>query len=95
MSHLTDGEFKKLRLEGHDPAKVHAVFAAVAPHRGRPTVILARTIKGYGLGEAGKGRNIIQQQEKPINGDELRAFRDFGPRLHAEASRDRCACCGS
>ncbi len=78
VSHLTDGELKKLRLGGHDPAKVHAAFAAAAAHRGRPTVILARTIKGYGLGEGGEGRNITHQQKK-LNEDELRAFRDrFG-----------------
>ena len=54
VKHLSDNELKKLRLGGHDPAKVYAAYAAAVAHRGAPTVILARTIKGYGLGE---GRN--------------------------------------
>ena len=78
VTHLTDKELKKLRLGGHDPAKVHAAFAAAVAHTGSPTVILARTIKGYGLGESGEGRNITHQQKK-LNEDELRAFRErFG-----------------
>ncbi len=75
VKHLSDSELKKLRLGGHDPVKVYAAFAAAAAHRGGPTVILARTIKGYGLGESGEGRNITHQQKK-LNEDELRAFRD-------------------
>ena len=74
VSHLTDGELKKLRLGGHDPAKVYAAFRAAADHKGAPTVILARTIKGYGLGESGEGRNITHQQKK-LNEAELRGFR--------------------
>ena len=74
VDHLSDGELKKLRLGGHDPAKVYAAFKAAVEHRGAPTVILARTIKGYGLGESGEGRNITHQQKK-LNEDELRAFR--------------------
>ncbi len=78
VSHLSDSELKKLRLGGHDPSKVYAGFAAAVAHTGSPTVILARTIKGYGLGESGEGRNITHQQKK-LNEDELRAFRDrFG-----------------
>ena len=78
VKHLTDNELKKLRLGGHDPAKVYAAFAAAVAHTGAPTVILARTIKGYGLGEGGEGRNISHQQKK-LNEDELRAFRErFG-----------------
>ena len=74
VSHLTDGELKKLRLGGHDPTKVYAAFKAASEHKGSPTVILARTIKGYGLGEGGEGRNITHQQKK-LNEDELRLFR--------------------
>ena len=86
VGHLTDGELKKLRLGGHDPAKVYAAFAAAA-HRGSPTVILARTIKGYGLGESGEGRNITHQQKK-LSEDELRAFRDRFGILSAAAGLD-------
>ena len=69
---------KKLRLGGHDPVKVYAAYKAAVEHKGQPTVILARTIKGYGLGEAGEGKNITHQQKK-LNEDELQAFRDrFG-----------------
>ena len=75
VEHLSDDRIARLRLGGHDPAKVHAAFKAAVEHQNQPTVILARTIKGYGLGEAGEGRNITHQQKK-LNEDELRAFRD-------------------
>ncbi len=75
VDHLSDDQLRKLRLGGHDPAKVYAAFKAASEHRGRPTVILARTIKGYGLGEAGEGRNISHQQKK-LNHEELKTFRD-------------------
>ncbi len=71
---ISDDQFRKLRLGGHDPRKVYAAYKAATEHRGAPTVILARTIKGYGLGEAGEGRNITHQQKK-LNEDELREFR--------------------
>jgi len=87
VDHLSDTELKKLRLGGHDPAKVHSAFAAAVAHRGSPTVILARTIKGYGLGEGGEGRNVTHQQKK-LNEDELRAFRD---RFHIPLSDDDIA----
>jgi pyruvate dehydrogenase E1 component len=72
---LSDKQLEKLRLGGHDPAKIYAAFKAAVEHRDQPTVILARTIKGYGLGEAGEGRNITHQQKK-LNEQELREFRD-------------------
>jgi pyruvate dehydrogenase E1 component len=75
VDHLTDDQIRALRLGGHDPEKVYAAYAAAVAHRGQPTVVLARTIKGYGLGEAGEGRNIAHQQKK-MNEDELRYFRD-------------------
>lgn len=75
VQQLSDEQIRTLRLGGHDPAKVHAAFQAATEHTGRPSVILARTIKGYGLGEAGEGRNISHQQKK-LNLQELRAFRD-------------------
>jgi pyruvate dehydrogenase E1 component len=74
VSHLSDEQLKKLTLGGHDRAKVYAAYAAAVAHKGQPTVILARTIKGYGIGEAGEGKNITHQQKK-LNEDELKAFR--------------------
>jgi pyruvate dehydrogenase E1 component len=74
VSHLSDEQLKKLTLGGHDPIKVFSAYRAAVEHTGQPTVILARTIKGYGIGEAGEGKNITHQQKK-LNEDELRAFR--------------------
>jgi pyruvate dehydrogenase E1 component len=71
---LSDDELRRLRLGGHDPKKVYAAYKAAFEHRGSPTVILARTIKGYGLGEAGEGKNVTHQQKK-LNEDELLEFR--------------------
>ncbi|MFH0981551.1 MAG: pyruvate dehydrogenase (acetyl-transferring), homodimeric type, partial [Planctomycetota bacterium] len=75
VGHLSDEQLQKLRRGGHDPAKVYAAYQAAVEHREQPTVILAKTIKGYGLGEAGEGRNITHQQKK-LNEEELRQFRD-------------------
>jgi pyruvate dehydrogenase E1 component len=74
VKHLSDDQLKKMSLGGHDPIKVYNAYKAATEHKGAPTVILARTIKGYGLGEAGEGKNITHQQKK-MNEDELRAFR--------------------
>ncbi|HKT46397.1 MAG TPA: pyruvate dehydrogenase (acetyl-transferring), homodimeric type [Candidatus Acidoferrales bacterium] len=75
---LPDEALRRLRLGGHDPRKVYAAYKAAVEHRGSPTVILARTIKGYGLGEAGEGKNVTHQQKK-LNEDELKEFRSrFG-----------------
>jgi pyruvate dehydrogenase E1 component len=74
VKHLSDDQLKKLSLGGHDPMKVYAAYKAAVEHEGAPTVILARTIKGYGLGETGEGKNITHQQKK-MNEEELRAFR--------------------
>src|SRR3977135_566166 len=75
---LPDEALRRLRLGGHDPRKVYAAYKAATEHKGAPTVILARTIKGYGLGEAGEGKNITHQQKK-MNEEELRIFRSrFG-----------------
>jgi pyruvate dehydrogenase E1 component len=71
---LTDEEIEKLRRGGHDPEKVYAAYKVAAEHTGQPTVILAKTVKGYGLGEAGEGKNITHQQKK-LNYEELREFR--------------------
>jgi len=75
VEHLTDDQIKKLRRGGHDPEKVYAAYREAVEHTGSPTVILAKTIKGYGLGEAGEGRNITHQQKK-LNEEELKIFRD-------------------
>lgn len=75
VKHMTDEELYKLKRGGHDPAKVYAAYAEAVEHKHQPTVILASTIKGYGLGEAGEGRNITHQQKK-LNDDEMRHFRD-------------------
>jgi pyruvate dehydrogenase E1 component len=78
VAHLTDEQLRKLGRGGHDPYKVFAAFHEAVRHTGSPVVILAHTIKGYGLGEAGEGRNITHQQKK-MNEDELREFRSrFG-----------------
>ncbi len=74
VNHLTDDQIRKLLRGGHDPAKVYAAYKAAVEHKGAPTVILAKTVKGYGLGEAGEGRNITHQQKK-LNERELREFR--------------------
>jgi pyruvate dehydrogenase E1 component len=74
VKHLSDEQLKKLRLGGHDPLKVYNAYKTAVEHQGQPTVILARTIKGYGLGEAGEGKNITHQQKKMNEGD-LRSFR--------------------
>jgi pyruvate dehydrogenase E1 component len=66
----TDEQLAKLRRGGHDPVKVYNAFKRATEANGRPTVILAKTIKGYGLGEAGEGKNITHQQKK-LNEDEL------------------------
>jgi pyruvate dehydrogenase E1 component len=74
----TDDQLHKLRRGGHDPLKVYAAYRAAVDHQGAPSVILAKTIKGYGLGEAGEGRNVTHQQKK-LNEEELRHFRSrFG-----------------
>ena len=75
VSHLTDDQLRKMYRGGHDSRKVYAAYKAATEHKGAPTVILAKTIKGYGLGEAGEGRNITHQQKK-LNEKELREFRE-------------------
>jgi len=74
VKHLSDAELKKLTLGGHDPIKVYNAYKAAVEHKGQPTVLLIRTIKGYGLGDAAEGKNITHQQKK-LNEDELRAVR--------------------
>jgi len=74
VDHLSDDQLKRLMRGGHDPLKVHAAYhRAVHQRNGRPTVILAKTVKGYGLGEAGEGRNPSHQQ-KSLTERDLRHF---------------------
>ena len=87
VKHLSDEQLNKMRRGGHDPDKVYAAYKAAIEHKGSPTVILARTVKGYGLGEAGEGRNITHQQKK-LNEDELREFRS---RFGIPVSDEDCA----
>jgi pyruvate dehydrogenase E1 component len=78
VEHLTDDQLAKMRLGGHDPEKVYAAYNRATNLEDAPTVILARTIKGYGMGEAGEGKNITHSQ-KALNEEELREFRSrFG-----------------
>lgn len=87
VKHLSDEQLRRLRTGGHDPEKVYGAYKAAVEHQGSPTVILARTIKGYGLGEAGEGKNITHQQKK-LNEQELR---DFRTRFGIPISDDRVA----
>jgi pyruvate dehydrogenase E1 component len=75
VNHLSDEQIHKLLRGGHDARKMYAAYKLATGHKGRPTVILAKTVKGYGLGEAGEGRNISHQQKK-MNEKELREFRE-------------------
>ncbi|MDZ7743495.1 MAG: pyruvate dehydrogenase (acetyl-transferring), homodimeric type [Bacteroidota bacterium] len=84
VENYSDEQLEKMRRGGHDPQKVFNAFKKAVNHKGSPTVILAKTIKGYGLGEAGEGRNITHQQKK-LNEKELLDFRDrFGIPLSDE-----------
>jgi len=75
VKHLSDEKLEKIRRGGHDPEKVYAAYhQAVTRNNGKPTVILAKTVKGYGLGEAGEGRNVAHNQKK-MNEEELLEFR--------------------
>jgi pyruvate dehydrogenase E1 component len=75
VENYSDEQIRTLNRGGHDPAKVYAAFKSAVEHKGQPTVVLAYTVKGYGLGETGEGRNITHQQKK-LNEDELRQFRN-------------------
>ncbi len=74
VKNYSDEKLRKMRRGGHDPEKVHAAYKAAIECTDRPTVVIAKTIKGYGLGEAGEGRNVTHNQKK-LNEAELREFR--------------------
>jgi pyruvate dehydrogenase E1 component len=75
VEHLSDDEIWRLNRGGHDPQKVFAAYAQAVAHQGSPTVILAKTVKGYGMGAAGEGLNITHQQKK-MTIEQLKIFRD-------------------
>ncbi|MGH8660460.1 MAG: pyruvate dehydrogenase (acetyl-transferring), homodimeric type, partial [Burkholderiales bacterium] len=75
VSHMTDDDIWRLNRGGHDPHKIYAAYSAAVKHVGQPTVILAKTVKGYGMGEAGEGQNITHQQKK-MGTASIKAFRD-------------------
>jgi pyruvate dehydrogenase E1 component len=74
VKHLSDEQLKKLSLGGHDPIKVYNAYKRAMETKGMPTLVLARTIKGYGVGESGEGKNITHQQKK-LNDEEVKTFR--------------------
>jgi pyruvate dehydrogenase E1 component len=75
VANMTDDDIWQLNRGGHDPQKIYAAYAAATRHEGQPTVILAKTVKGYGMGEAGEGQNPTHQQKK-MGEAALRTFRD-------------------
>lgn len=75
VAKMTDEDIWRLNRGGHDPHKVYNAFKWAAEHKGQPTVILAKTVKGYGMGEAGEGQNITHQQKK-LGEEALRHYRD-------------------
>jgi pyruvate dehydrogenase E1 component len=74
VAHLSDAEIDRLRRGGHDPVKVHAAFARAVAHQGQPTVVLAKTMKGYGMGNAAQGR-MTTHQHKKLDTEDLMDFR--------------------
>src|ERR1700683_2831051 len=75
VANMSDDEIWRLNRGGHDPLKVYAAYAAAMEHKGQPTVILAKTVKGFGLGKGGEGQMIAHQQKK-LSAEDLRVFRD-------------------
>ena len=75
VAHMSDDEIWRLNRGGHDPRKVYAAYHAAVRHQGQPTIILAKTVKGFGMGTAGEGQNVAHQQKK-LDVDALKEFRD-------------------
>ena len=75
VANMSDDDIWHLNRGGHDPLKVHAAYDAAMKHKGQPTIILAKTVKGFGMGAAGEGQNTAHQQKK-MDMDSLRGFRD-------------------
>jgi pyruvate dehydrogenase E1 component len=74
VSAMSDSDIWRLNRGGHDPHKVYAAYAAATSHKGQPSVILAKTVKGYGMGDAGEGHNVSHQQ-KSMDIESLKKFR--------------------
>src|SRR5512135_1263255 len=75
VANMSDDDIWRLNRGGHDPSKIFSAYAAAMRHTGQPTVILAKTVKGYGMGESGEGQNITHQAKK-MSDAALKAFRD-------------------
>jgi pyruvate dehydrogenase E1 component len=75
VSKMTDQEIWNLRRGGHDPQKVHAAYAKAVNHKGQPSVLLIKTVKGFGMGKVGEGKNTVHQTKKLLDED-IKAFRD-------------------
>lgn len=87
---LSDEDIWKLRRGGHDPIKVHAAYAEAVQHQGQPTVVLMKTVKGFGMGKAGEAQNFTHQQKK-MTADDLKHYRDqFQLPLTDEQAESAC-----
>ena len=89
VAHLSDADIDRLRRGGHDPVKIFAAYWHAARHSGQPTVILAKTKKGYGMGTAAQGR-MTGHQHKKLDADQLLAFRDRFSLPLTDAQCDTC-----
>ena len=87
VANMSDEEIWRLNRGGHDHRKVYAAYVAAMAHKGQPTVILAKTVKGFGLGKGGEGQMVAHQQKK-LSEDDLRVFRD---RFHIPVSDEEIA----
>jgi pyruvate dehydrogenase E1 component len=90
VEHLSDEDIDRLRRGGHDPVKIFSAYWHAARHAGQPTVILAKTKKGFGMGTAGQGRMTTHQQKK-LDSDQLLAFRDRFALPISDKDCDECA----
>ncbi len=87
VSRMTDEDIWRLNRGGHDPHKIYAAFAAATKHKGQPTVILAKTVKGYGMGAVGEAKNTTHQQKKM----DLEALKKFRDRFNVPIADDKIA----
>lgn len=76
VEHMSDSEIWNLQRGGHDPQKVYAAFAAANEHTGQPSVLLVKTVKGYGMGKSAEGKNVAHQVKK-LTDDDIKVFRDL------------------